>query len=439
MLKRFLLLFFMVSTTLVLSCNSSTTGPNIAFLDSGGQGDSACVPDCKDRECGSDGCGGTCWKETGDQCDDGLDCTADACKQGKCTHEVSDGYCVINGKCVQDGAKSADNPCLVCNSKKNNNAFSPADNGIPCGNNGGVCFNGGCCQPDCKNKSCGDNGCGGDCAGPDGCSDNLDCTKDFCDTSFNCQHKINAGYCLIDGKCYKAGDANPAKDCEVCKPSSGQDKWSQAKDGAQCTDGICRNGACCKPQCENKECGDDGCGGTCGDCGPLGACDKSGKCYTAGDSCGAGISCIDNSVSACIGMKLYVLNCTRLGMKCECDKNLAKCSKLTVTNGIRYACTKDGCSGKDKCIKGRIQMSCDKVLKVEQAVDCMQFGEICDGGKCVKPGNQPCGNLVPAEGLCAGTFAFSCVDGHIKVQNCALSRTYCDYSQNTGMYQCIGQ
>lgn len=36
-----------------------------------------CVPDCDDKDCGDDGCGGICG-----ECADGLECVADTCKEG---------------------------------------------------------------------------------------------------------------------------------------------------------------------------------------------------------------------------------------------------------------------------------------------------------------------------------------------------------------------
>ena len=40
-------------------------------------------------------------------------------------------------------------------------------------------------------------------------------------------------------------------------------------------DQVCLDGECCIPSCEDKACGDDGCGGSCGDCGPGQACEGS--------------------------------------------------------------------------------------------------------------------------------------------------------------------
>jgi len=45
---------------------------------------------------------------------------------------------------------------------------------------------------------------------------------------------------------------------------------------------ACDPNPCCVPDCTKKECGDDGCGGTCGECGPNEACTADGKCVAKG-------------------------------------------------------------------------------------------------------------------------------------------------------------
>ncbi|MFT7626122.1 MAG: hypothetical protein ACI9WU_005315, partial [Myxococcota bacterium] len=46
----------------------------------------------------------------------------------------------------------------------------------------------------------------------------------------------------------------------------------------------------CTPACGGKACGDDGCGGTCGACGPTEACDGSGQCQNSGETCDTAIA-----------------------------------------------------------------------------------------------------------------------------------------------------
>ena len=448
MLRNIFYLNFLVLFVLISGCNKDVV-PSMVFtdantvIDSNAGDDSACVPVCAARECGDDGCGGSCWKADKAECDDGLACTDDTCgTDGKCAHIVKKSFCLVNGKCLDDGAKPDRNQCLVCRPGLAADKLSPVEDGTGCGSEM-VCYQGECCRPSCAGKECGNDGCGGDCAGPNGCNDKLGCTMDACDTSFTCAHEIKPDTCLIDDKCYAKGATNPDKECEVCDPAQNPKKWSIANDGTACNGGKCVNGECCQPKCQGKECGPDSCGGSCGGCGPFGTC-YSGHCFNEGDNCGSlvGPTCVDNAVIYCsVGNDLYVMNCSAIGMNCECKSSVSKCS-LVDTGGVSYACTKDGCSNNgDTCLNRRVRLVCGTHYgkKVEKAVDCMQGGQVCVNGKCVKPDNQPCKTLVPPEGLCAGSYAFFCNSKKIIVNNCTLSGTYCDYDPGAGVYQCAGR
>ncbi len=100
-----------------------------------------CVPNCKNKNCGPDGCKGTCGT-----CKVGY-----TCKDGKCV-------CVPNCKnknCGSDGCKGTCGTCKV----------------------GYTCKDGKCvCVPNCKNKTCGSDGCGGTC--PPGCPAGQSCSPD---------------------------------------------------------------------------------------------------------------------------------------------------------------------------------------------------------------------------------------------------------------------
>jgi len=101
-----------------------------------------CQPDCYERECGDDDCGGSCGACGPDE----------ACE---------DGQCVTTCTPDCDGRDCGDDGC-----------------GDVCGECVGdeTCMDGECvgCQPDCDGRECGDDGCDGDC-GPcgagEGCAD----------------------------------------------------------------------------------------------------------------------------------------------------------------------------------------------------------------------------------------------------------------------------
>lgn len=69
----------------------------------------ACVPDCQGRECGPDGCGGSC----GDCTPEGP-CRTAHCVEGRCEFQVASGSCFIDGTCWENGAMRPGNPCQVC-------------------------------------------------------------------------------------------------------------------------------------------------------------------------------------------------------------------------------------------------------------------------------------------------------------------------------------
>jgi hypothetical protein len=108
-----------------------------------------CVPQCRVKECGDDGCGGSC---------------------GECGQffHCDNGTCVVD--CIPD-----------CQGK----ACGPNGCGGSCGTCGQLfhCDNGTCkvdCIPDCQGKQCGDDGCGGTC--PPGCVSPAFCLMDVCVT-----------------------------------------------------------------------------------------------------------------------------------------------------------------------------------------------------------------------------------------------------------------
>ena len=93
-------------------------------------GECTCAPACLGKDCGDDGCGGTCGECTGPQ---------EECSSGLCTCIA---YC--EGKeCGDDGCGGK---CGVCLGEQNQ-----------CSD--GFCY----CLAYCEGKECGDDGCGGSC------------------------------------------------------------------------------------------------------------------------------------------------------------------------------------------------------------------------------------------------------------------------------------
>ena len=162
-----------------------------------------CVPGCEGKDCGDDGCGGSCGDCVGAQ---------EECQEGSC-------ICVPN--C--EGKQCGDDGC-----------------GGDCGECGGdqeECQEGLCvCIPECAGKECGDDGCGGSCG---------DCVR--------AQEECQEGACVCVLDCF-------GKNCggDGCGGSCGECPGFQD----ECQEGVC----VCQPDCDGMECGDDGCNGDCGTC-----------------------------------------------------------------------------------------------------------------------------------------------------------------------------
>jgi hypothetical protein len=143
------------------------------------------------------------------------------------------------------------------------------------------CENGECksCVPDCTNKECGDDGCGGSCGS---CGTNAICSNGSC--------ACNSGYGNCDGLWSNGCEVsltNNSNNCGSCGNSCGANATCNNGicictyldcNGVCCdAEQVCFNNSCCTPNCVGKECGYDGCGGSCGDCGPNEQC-KAGIC-----------------------------------------------------------------------------------------------------------------------------------------------------------------
>ncbi len=232
-----------------------------------------CAPDCFGKQCGDDGCGGSCGdcetdefcnltqlcQQLADDCPDSADCSGQDCGPDPvCGTDCGD--CPAGEDCGADGMCD----CVPVGCLELQAECGAIDDGcgatITCGSCAApsICENHACvCVPDCAGKQCGDDGCGGVCGtcatsefcnlaqlcettGP-GCPDNADCTGQQCGPDPVCG--TNCGDCA-------AG--------ETCNAS-----------------GVCE----CVPQCVGKQCGDDGCGGVCGDCELGYYCASDFQCY----------------------------------------------------------------------------------------------------------------------------------------------------------------
>ncbi len=182
----------------------------------------AIPPPCPDEECccvadDDDSCGGD------DGCDDGKDCTDDACVDGHCKHtsNCDDGDPCTDDSCGDDGCESTPKDC---------------DDGDAC-----------------TDDSCDENG---NCVNaPKNCDDGDPCTDDVCEDG-SCGHspKLEGASCQDDG--------NPCTEdvCQAgaCVHPNKADGAECPDDGEYCTDDQCQNGSCQHPPASAYRCPDDG-------------------------------------------------------------------------------------------------------------------------------------------------------------------------------------
>ncbi|MGC4120400.1 MAG: hypothetical protein QM765_38635 [Myxococcales bacterium] len=324
----------------------------------------SCTPDCKDRECGDNGCGGSCGvcnvmnKCVANRCTacmpnppDGAKCgqDVDACTFGLCGW---DQYCT-GGQCAYCSRPLCNGACCL--------------EGESCNPNTLACE---ACVPQCTGKKCGDDGCGGSCA--PGCA-----AGEACGTTGQCTA------CTASCGTRKCGADKNGCSCGPCTGNT------------TCLDGLCQpcdrplcNGVCCEagskcdtatnrcqrclPECTGKVCGDDGCGGQCGSCDVGSSC-VSGQCQT---------SCTPN----CAGGK----NCgpDGCGGKCgtaDCDNQTNFCIEGKCT-----ACTPE----QDTEICARLQAECGQPVALDNCGNLRQpekpCGADCTGGKICDPNTFKC-------------------------------------------------
>ena len=168
-----------------------------------GSDEGVCTADCAGRECGDDGCGGSCGTcsaalscdngncicptcEATDTCATADPCPCEpSCTDKQCGDDGCGGSC---GQCAAGLQCSAAGQC-TCEPNCSGRACQPDCLGRQCGDDGcggscGTCQNGTCtlnqcvCEADCSAKQCGDDGCGGSCGT---CASGQLCAENLCE------------------------------------------------------------------------------------------------------------------------------------------------------------------------------------------------------------------------------------------------------------------
>ena len=160
---------------------------------------------------------GVCGAGSDQSCDDGFDCTADACdpSTGACSHTGDDEVCDDGVACTTDTC-SAQAGCQ-----------SQADDG--------ACSDG----LDCTVDTCDpEGGCTLTPVDTE-CDDGLACTTDACVVGEGCQPSLLGDFCLIDGLCVAGGAFEATTgSCLVCQPGTSTAEYTP-------DDGACDPHATC--------------------------------------------------------------------------------------------------------------------------------------------------------------------------------------------------
>jgi len=379
-----------VSWILVSACGSG--GTPTATIDVAGEalttpdgvesdGEVACVPDCYNKSCGPDGCGGECGTcpDYAPECQNFL-CIATCqpvCEGKECGSDSCGGSC---GTCP-DGSECKDGTCgPVCVPECEGKECGVDGCGGVCGSCAGdaACVNGQCveeCNPDCTGKECGSDGCDGTCGD---CGEGLACQE---------------------GQC-----AACTPDCEgkQCGPDGCDGACGECGEGSACQESQC---VACTPDCEGKECGPDGCDGVCGQCAVGTAC-EAGTCVACAPDCG-GKECGDDGCGGSCGQCSDTVLCTIDSCQAGACKHV---SQDTICDDMKQ-CTSDTCDPVAGCVN-----------EVSEGAACEDWeqctvGDTCDAAGTCQPGawstDPECGDECsdtecgPDTNLCDGTVAYN--------------------------------
>jgi len=393
----------------------------------------ACTPNCAGRECGTDGCGGTCGDcDDGDtcdgeelcdkghclsgtslNCDDGNDCTEDSCDPAEgCVNDALDGEfcedenpCTLSDKCVDDtcqgGAWDACDDENHCTDDSCEGGVGCQHEPVPDGDESACDDGNPCTEEVCESGNCEnpllplDELIIEDCL----CEEDADCTpledENFCNGTLVCGLEVEPPTCLLDEEtvvtCTLPEGAAPECNVPVCIPETGNCSVGHINNDGPCSDGdACTQGDLCDE-------------GLCKAGGPM--------------ECGDGNPCTDDS----------------------CDP-LSGCVNAPNTDGCDDG---EGCTHSDTCLDGvcsGIQYSCDDPGQCEtvDGVTCNgdgtctyptapMNGTLCDDGDACTEGEQ-C-----ADGACVGGAAVDCDDGNPCTDDGCEPLSGCAYTNNAGV------
>jgi len=356
--------------------------------------DFGCTPNCQPgpMACGDDGCGGSCG-ECGPQMN---------CAEGTCVDLTTglEAVCTSDNDRTLLGQKDVNVVLDQCMATTCEVTDSAVDQECITGcievatTLSGLCSSCFAALAQCAVTACEANGtcgasqpswtCRQQCVGSEACWEELATCTGLCGDDV-CQDTVE-------------DSNNCAADCPGCTPQCDDQSCGDDGCGGTCGDcgpgQQCKDGQCtivCAVDCAEKDCGDDGCGGTCGDCASDEQCSEVGVCECKPQCDGK--NCGDDG---CDG------SCGDCGTGQQCEDG--QCTALCVQDCAGKECGDDGCGG-----------TCGDC---QTGFECSQFEPVClpitcDAAEIVFVDQQ----------VCVGQTLIACTTDDFG--NWTLAATYC--------------
>ncbi|RJO65775.1 MAG: hypothetical protein C4523_15385 [Myxococcales bacterium] len=202
---------------------------------------------------------------------------------------------------------------------------------------------------------------------------------------------------------------------------------------------VCKQNQCCRPDCGGRDCGTDGCGGSCGECGPGTACNADGECVCQPDC--ADRACGPNGCGGSCGECDFGQVCTPGGACETADPCQGPCEAGVDLNSCRDETTLCRCNANNSTWQ-----------IVDCGLDCLGepeaycgFDPETSGTECVceppatdgdlPDGDTPDGDAPVCEGDCTPMDKGECLDPHTAClcQGLHWTSTLCSiYCQTAG-------